>query len=153
MRLQSLPLALALPVSRLPQFPPALAAAFAGNLLWGERINGTQLPAALGKTVEIHVRDAGLRLHFRIVRDGMVACHAGADVTISASAGDFVALASREEDPDTLFFSRRLTMEGDTELGLLLKNTLDAWPAPRFARPAPATVFAAIKRQLRAFKP
>jgi predicted lipid carrier protein YhbT len=29
-------------------------------------------------------------------------------------------------DPDTLFFSRRLTIEGDTELGLLLKNRLDA---------------------------
>lgn len=48
------------------------------------------------------------------------------DVTISASAYDFYRLSRREEDPDTLFFSRRLVMEGDTELGLLLKNTLDA---------------------------
>ncbi|HLV27960.1 MAG TPA: SCP2 sterol-binding domain-containing protein, partial [Burkholderiaceae bacterium] len=35
-------------------------------------------------------------------------------------------LIQRGEDPDTLFFSRRLVMEGDTELGLLVKNTLDA---------------------------
>ena len=32
----------------------------------------------------------------------------------------------RLEDPDTLFFSRRLVIEGDTELGLALKNALDA---------------------------
>jgi predicted lipid carrier protein YhbT len=35
-------------------------------------------------------------------------------------------LARREADPDTLFFDRKLSIEGDTELGLLLKNTLDA---------------------------
>jgi predicted lipid carrier protein YhbT len=33
---------------------------------------------------------------------------------------------SRQEDPDTLFFQRRLTIEGDTELGLEVKNILDA---------------------------
>lgn len=41
-------------------------------------------------------------------------------------------LARREEDPDTLFFSRRLTLEGDTELGLLVENTLDALDASAF---------------------
>jgi predicted lipid carrier protein YhbT len=45
---------------------------------------------------------------------------------ISATTRDYLALALREEDPDTLFFSRRLLMEGDTDLGLLVKNTLDA---------------------------
>jgi hypothetical protein len=37
------------------------------------------------------------------------------------------ALALRREDPDTLFFTRRLVLEGDTELGLALKNALDAF--------------------------
>jgi len=49
-----------------------------------------------------------------------------ADVAIGANAWDFVQLARRQADPDSLFFSRRLSMEGDTELGLLVKNTLDA---------------------------
>ena len=53
-----------------------------------------------------------------------------ADLKISASAHDFMLLARRQEDPDTLFFSRRLSMEGDTELGLLVKNTLDAIELP-----------------------
>jgi O2-independent ubiquinone biosynthesis accessory factor UbiT len=55
-----------------------------------------------------------------------------ADLTITATAPDFVRLARREEDPDTLFFSRRLSMQGDTELGLLVKNTLDALELPVF---------------------
>jgi hypothetical protein len=35
-------------------------------------------------------------------------------------------LATRREDPDTLFFNRRLCIEGDTETGLHVKNLLDA---------------------------
>ena len=40
-------------------------------------------------------------------------------------------MVSRQEDPDTLFFNRSLAIEGDTELGLRVKNMLDAleWPA------------------------
>lgn len=49
-----------------------------------------------------------------------------ADVTISGNAKEFALLVSRQEDPDTLFFQRRLTIEGDTELGLEVKNILDA---------------------------
>lgn len=55
------------------------------------------------------------------------------DVTLTARTRDYLALALREEDADTLFFSRRLRMEGATHLGLLVKNTLDAvdWSAFR----------------------
>jgi predicted lipid carrier protein YhbT len=52
------------------------------------------------------------------------------DLIISASAYDFYLLAMRKEDPDTLFFNRRLVVEGDTELGLIAKNTLDAIEYP-----------------------
>ena len=48
------------------------------------------------------------------------------DVTVRAHLSDYLALALRAEDPDTLFFSRRLVIEGDTELGLVVKNALDA---------------------------
>ncbi len=43
---------------------------------------------------------------------------------------DFYLLATRQEDPDALFFSRRLLVEGDTELGLIAKNTLDGLNLP-----------------------
>jgi len=42
----------------------------------------------------------------------------------------------REEDPDTLFFNRKLVIEGDTELGLIVKNLLDSidWSHTALAR-------------------
>jgi len=48
------------------------------------------------------------------------------DLTVRAALYDFMSMASRQVDPDTLMFQRRLVMEGDTELGLALKNYLDA---------------------------
>lgn len=45
----------------------------------------------------------------------------------------FLQLAARQEDPDTLFFNRTLSIEGDTELGLIVKNMLDAMEWPKFA--------------------
>lgn len=136
-------------VARLPRYPPAFAAAVAINLWLGETVSGASLPAARGKIVTICVRDAGLRLTFAIEGAGVIARgNARPDVTISATASDFLALMLRREDPDTLFFSRRLLIEGDTELGLLLKNALDA-AAPEFRLPTPARLLTALKLQLR----
>ena len=49
-----------------------------------------------------------------------------ADVSIRGQWKEFLLLASRQEDPDTLFFRRRLVIEGDTDLGLAIKNLLDS---------------------------
>lgn len=49
-----------------------------------------------------------------------------ADVSFSASSDDLLLIAGRQEDPDTLFFQRRLKIVGDTELGLEVKNLIDA---------------------------
>ncbi len=48
------------------------------------------------------------------------------DVCFSAAGDDLLLIAGRKEDPDTLFFQRRLKIEGDTELGLEVKNLIDA---------------------------
>ncbi len=103
------------------------------NVAMRSQLSESALGALHGKVVRIVVRDAGLRL--------TVGCDAGwfrgrvareaADVTFSATVRDFAALALREEDADTLFFARRLAIEGDTELGLVLKNALDAMDMSR----------------------
>ncbi|MDX3774198.1 SCP2 sterol-binding domain-containing protein [Chromatiaceae bacterium AAb-1] len=60
------------------------------------------------------------------------------DVMLKASAADLLLLIHNRVDPDTLFFRRRLSMTGDTELGLQVKNLLDTielqprLPAPLF---------------------
>ena len=52
------------------------------------------------------------------------------DLAFRANLSAFLQVASRQEDPDTLFFNRELSIEGDTELGLIVKNMLDAIELP-----------------------
>lgn len=80
-----------------------------------------------GRCLSIHVRDIGL-LWYTSVVDGrlVVSQQADADVSFSADASDLLMIAARKQDPDTLFFQRRLVIEGDTELGLYVKNLMDA---------------------------
>lgn len=54
-----------------------------------------------------------------------VALGTPADVTIQGKSPAFLRLLARNVDPDTLFFHRELIIQGDTELGLVVKNTLD----------------------------
>ena len=83
--------------------------------------------AAAGAIVRFVVRDARMRptLGFSGARFRAESASAPADVTITADLRDFVRLALREEDADTLFFARRLVMEDDTELALVVRNLLD----------------------------
>ena len=119
-------------LSRLPAYPGAMLLVAALNFGLAR-----QIPADVGqllqkKKLRIQVSDA--RLTFDFIWKGQrflaSSIHTNPDLTISANAFDFLQLAQRQEDPDTLFFNRRLSMEGDTELGLIVKNTLDALELP-----------------------
>lgn len=114
-------------MERLPAYPPALAFTLGLNALVWPALREHGSAELAGRRYCIHVRDLGLRLYFSLGPRGFAAQAPGAaDLTLRAASRDFLALALRREDPDTLFFSRRLVMEGDTELGLMVKNTLDA---------------------------
>lgn len=77
--------------------------------------------------LRLKVRDLQLEWFVTCSNAGLqVAARAPAQVSISGDWSDFLLLASRQEDPDTLFFRRRLLIEGDTELGLEIKNLLDS---------------------------
>ncbi len=80
-----------------------------------------------GRWLQIEVRDIGLQW-FTSVDNGRLVVRedAPADVSFSADANDLLLIAARKQDPDTLFFQRRLVIEGDTELGLYVKNLMDA---------------------------
>ena len=123
----------------LPEAPPAHALALALNagFCFG-LVSRDALEPLSGKTVSIETTDLGTRI--RLAYDGnrfkAYRGSAPADLTIRSSVAGFLALALRREDPDTLFFTRRLVMTGDTDLGLVVKNVLDAidWsrlPLPR----------------------
>lgn len=126
----------------LPEAPPAHALALALNagILVG-LVTRSVLEPLQGKTVSLEATDLGTRV--RVAYDGnRFTAYAGgapADLTIRSTVSGFLALGLRREDPDTLFFTRRLVMTGDTDLGLVVKNALDAidWsrlPLPRAGR-------------------
>ena len=123
--------------ARLPQYPHSVALAIGLNLALKPRLPADTLSMLRGRPIGIRIEDAGIDLRVRLGEWGFVALtgEIKPDVCFTASAFDFYLMARRLEDPDTLFFNRRLKIEGDTELGLVVKNALDsvdwlALPAP-----------------------
>ena len=119
-------------LERLPPFPGSMLLTAALNAVLASQLPTDVAQLMTGRSFRIHVRDA--RLSFDFSFDGTrftpLPRQAQPDLVISASGPDFLRIARRQEDPDTLFFHRRLSMEGDTELGLIVKNTLDALELP-----------------------
>jgi O2-independent ubiquinone biosynthesis accessory factor UbiT len=135
-------------LARLPAYPGSVLLVSALNVGLADQLPQDVREMLRGKKLRIHVKDARLTFDFTWSGDGFSARSGGAqaDLTISASAYDFLQLAQRRQDPDTLFFSRRLSMEGDTELGLVVKNTLDAleFPVLEWQRWSPDRVLARL---------
>lgn len=114
--------------SLLPAYPGSVLFVAGLNLALRRHLPDDVLQMLHGRTLRIQVQDAGVAFDF-IWRDGAfrAARHQEPlDLIIRANLYDFYLLSQRKEDPDTLFFSRRLVLEGDTELGLMVKNSLDA---------------------------
>lgn len=123
---------------RLPAYPPSAVFALGLSAALGRAIPAEPLAHLRGRRLRIVVTDVGLTVNFTLTDRGARPYPAAAspELVIGASSWDFLRLLARAEDPDTLFFSRRLALEGDTALGLTIKNTLDAvdWPPPALAR-------------------
>ena len=95
------------------------------NRLFAEPLADGAFDILRGCWLRLQVRDLNLAWYLTRTDSGLqVAERALAQVSISGNWGDFLLLASRKEDPDTLFFRRRLVIEGGTELGLAGKNLL-----------------------------
>ena len=128
----TVPAPVAAVLSRLPAYPAALLLTTALNASVARQLPSDVAALLLHRRLRIQVRDARVTLDFTWTGGAFAprAHHRQTDLCISASAHDFLQLAQRQQDPDTLFFNRRLSMEGDTELGLMVKNTLDALELP-----------------------
>jgi predicted lipid carrier protein YhbT len=138
MKLPAIPPFLAGLHARLPALPFSAALAGALNLAAWRGLRELDWSAMRGRRFGVHVRDLGLRAYFTVGQDGFAAqVNDIADVTFTATATDFARLALRLEDPDTLFFNRRLVIEGDTDLGLMVKNLLDTVELEAVARAMP----------------
>lgn len=88
-----------------------------------------------GKTFLINIVDMGLQIPFACVNGRFKPSFNRVpdeqiDVRLSANAVDYFQMASGMADADTLFFQRKLKIEGDTELGVAVKYWLDASERP-----------------------
>lgn len=96
------------------------------HLLQGQYL-AEQLGELEGKRLAVAISDTRTALCF-VIRNGKFARASSEqwDVRIKGRLEEFWLLATRAEDPDTLFFNRRLAIEGDTATGLHIKNLLDS---------------------------
>ncbi len=149
----TLPLPFARALALLPAYPGSLLFVTAINLALAKKLPQHVQQSLSGKKLRICIHDAQLTFDFEWRHGKFSACRftGEPDLMISASAYDFLTMAQRREDPDTLFFSRRLVMEGDTELGLLMKNTMDAADPmlPEWTWKVPANALAQMKAILK----
>ena len=120
--------------NRLPQWPHALVLSTGLNAIVKMKLLPEDSLALLeGRTFLVDVLDTGGRASFTF-KGGLFrplfTPPETPDLAFGANLSAFLQLALRQEDPDTLFFNRELSIEGDTELGLVVKNMLDAveWP-------------------------
>jgi predicted lipid carrier protein YhbT len=97
------------------------------NQAFREPLLAGDLDFLQGRSVRIRVDDLGFDWLIGIGPERFLLLERGLpeDVCISGDSVDFALLATRHADPDTLFFQRRIRVEGDTELGLGVKNTMD----------------------------
>ncbi|MEN3371792.1 SCP2 sterol-binding domain-containing protein [Dechloromonas sp. ZS-1] len=119
---------------RLPQWPHSLVLVGGLNAaLKMKLLPADDLLALEDKLFHVRVLDTGGEATYTY-RDGLFrpvfSATREADLCFTANLSAYLQLLTRQEDPDTLFFKRELEITGDTELGLLVKNMLDAvdWP-------------------------
>jgi len=122
---------------RLPA--PLVSMHFVAGLELARRLKWLSPPPELeGRSFAITIEDLGLRSSFG-VRGGAFRPMwngAPAELELGATMADLLSLMRADTDADTLFFQRRLRISGDTELGLIVKNWLDAAPRPAWLKPA-----------------
>ena len=125
-RSPTLPRLLTLPMGLIPPRLNSTVLAQILHRVFDAELKDGELDFLDGKVMRIGVDDA--RLTFRLtLADGRIrAAKTGEDLTIDGNVYEFLLLATRREDPDTLFFNRRLRLGGSTELGLYAKNFLDS---------------------------
>lgn len=115
-------------VSVLPAKPPAWVLVNTLNQLLKKEILLADMSLLAGRYFQIGIEDLGLNLFFTADEKHFILADQSipVDLYFGANMADFLKMLLRQEDPDTLFFNRKLKIEGDTELGLIVKNLLDS---------------------------
>ncbi|MDN2663207.1 ubiquinone anaerobic biosynthesis accessory factor UbiT [Psychromonas sp. 14N.309.X.WAT.B.A12] len=120
------PKVLAIPSRLMPFYMQQKGLTVILNRLFDEQIKEGDLDFLKGKWLTIAIDDLSVSWQVSFNKELVIRANDGTpDVTFTSNINDLILIAGRKEDPDTLFFQRRLNIEGDTELGLEVKNLLD----------------------------
>ena len=127
-RSPQLPRLLTLPLGLVPSRLNSGVLAQILNRVFKPELDAGELDFLDGRVMLIRVDDAQLSFRLTLQRGRLHSAtgQGKPDLSIEGSVYDFLLLATRREDPDTLFFNRRLRLGGSTELGLYVKNFLDS---------------------------
>ncbi len=98
------------------------------NHLFAHSLQDDELEFLENKTLVIKVSDIDYELAITVQDQRIVIVRdwSSADVILTSTFNPLILLASRKEDPDTLFFHRKLSIEGNTAIVLEVKNWLDS---------------------------
>lgn len=121
------PSPLSFPLRIIPSFIHNKVLVTTLNKIFYKELKDGELDFLQRKVVHITIEDAGVEYRFTLNENKLIACdrNQNPDLVLKGTLYDYMLLASRREDTDTLFFRRHLHMQGDTELGLYVKNFLD----------------------------
>jgi predicted lipid carrier protein YhbT len=121
------PKLLARPISLIPETIRSAIIVKTLNVILAQALGDGELEFLTNQQVSVAITDLKLKFALGLRNHQLVAkrWQASDDLNLSGCLYDFMLLASRQEDSDTLFFHRRLKMEGSTDLGLEVKNLLD----------------------------
>lgn len=100
------------------------------NSTFAEQISEGDFDFLENRLLQVEIIDAGLFVGLSYDQNKIICKHFSryslqADVTLSIESSDAIQLVQQEVDPDTLFFQRKLKINGDTELAHHVKNTID----------------------------
>ncbi len=124
----TIPRLLTLPLGLVPESARTLVLAQILNRVFAPELAAGELDFLAHRVMRITIDDAHLTYRLTLVNQRLRAASAtqSEDLSIEGNTYEFLLLATRREDPDTLFFNRRLRLGGSTELGLYVKNFLDS---------------------------
>jgi len=116
------------PVHLLPQSVQKKALLEGLKTVFKEALEDGDFEFLEDKWLKVEVKDMQLSWYISYADERLVVADKlmQEDVAFRGNLNDLVLIAGRKEDPDTLFFQRRLSIEGDTELGLEVKNLMDS---------------------------
>lgn len=121
-----MPAPLAWPIKWMPGVIQYRLIEQALNYFFKQALNDEALAFLHNHIVHVHIKDAYIRFALQLNNQKLKvsAIHGTADLSLSTDVYTLLQLIGQQEDADGLFFSRRLDSQGDTELGLYVKNFL-----------------------------